>query len=546
MTMTTGLSQRGNTQFGFRKARRRSTLTLILLSNLSLLALACSPTAAGEPSAELAALSSDVAEISLSRFDAGFREITLIARDGSKSHPTKDSLIEAIASGGFTLKVQSPEVHGSDVSWKVHISGMPQSPDSGMLEFVLYSAKDHNEVVSRCQVQVKVAPALLGAAGDDADVSIKASFKSLAKGTGQAFVIIKNKSTEAIAVEKIDFLVSDSVKATLDSRFVPGSKVGAKSVSVVPITVEAQSRPVTGDSLLIAQVTLGRGSGGDAQSAIVETELSVPVEVAGVSEVLKVLDIPTLLLIPGALILATLSLLYVAVVKPATEPKLLEWKSAGFWVVAITISIVCYLVLAFARNRFTELPDFLVAYSTSDVAILWLSCIAIAGFAFILWIAWKWYWRRKRVPALGDKPLELLKKLRSRRFPFYLRQFKYPSTNDAIFRTDFEPIDGKNWYVPKINAATEDASLSQALSRANDQPTGLAALIKLLERRTFPLIGKRLVQTHWPVGSLRGPELLKDGDLGAASSGSAISPLEIKYQPPGASKAATTQPPKEV
>lgn len=488
------------------------------------------------------------ATITMARFDRGAAvTVTVIARTATADVPA-DPKLSFTASPGLEITVGSRTVATGDVVWPVTVRVTGDAPDDSAVDFRLAYATAPTTTTSqttptpptsrvhRARLAVAVAPNRDASPVDDAEISIKADFTNIISGKpGKAYLLIRNKSAHPFKVDKPDFAAPDFLTVTPEPPVADGTSVPPHATLRVPLYVRVSGKSQSGEWLILASTTLRRGEGVSERTGTAMAEQKVKVDVPGVSEVLKLFDLPSLLLVPGALVLATWSLLLGAA--GAAKFKWLEWKTTGFWVVAITISIVVFAVeMRWGTN-------FLVGYNVEDVALLWFYCVGGGAITYILYRGWMSAWnhyrasraeaeRRKREPLIDDKPLAILRKLSLANSPFYLEPYErtVSGQTQTIFKLEFPAAaDGKVWAAPRMLVLRlQDApNAKQAVERvdaAKNRPKdGFAPLVAALELG----MKKAWIDLDWENGELSGPQPLPADQLGKAGGGGRTSPITI-------------------
>lgn len=481
----------------------------------------------------------------------------VVARVTESGNSLDNLALSFTSSPGLEVSVAGRSSSAGDIVWPVNIRVIAGAPDHGVVDFrlaysVLPPATDGDAApplgrrethLQRAQVAVSLAPGLDASPTSDAEVSIKTNFASIAHNAGgTAYLTIKNNSNYQFAVDKVNIDLPEFMTAKPDCPNSERTSRGAlcrllgevqpHATQEIPVDITIPNETRLGDWKMLASVTLRRGEGGDQRFGTLTVEQPVTVGVPGVSDVLRVLDLPSLLVVPGALVVAMWSILTVGA--DANRPNWLTWKSSGFWVVAVTISI-CMFGLA----RWFGV-DFLTAYNAEDVGALWLASVAGGGVSFFIYkgalkgakvfrIRLAEKERQAREPVKGDFPLPLLKKLHRANLPFYLQAFDRDgkSQKQQLFKLAFAAPDGKAWVIPKLlvtrlGNGSEAAEALKRISAENDKPNDLGGLI--LELQQSQKGG--LVELKWEDGEVTGPTLLPAGEIVNPASGPE-SPLEL-------------------
>lgn len=356
---------------------------------------------------------------------------------------------------------------------------------------------------------------------DDAELSIKTEFATVTeRAPVRAYLLIKNKTSQPFQIATLRVYSPQFLSVSLDEKL---GRVGAKEslrsavtteetvapydTRLIPLKIEVRT-PQSGEWLLVASVTLARGQGPLRREGVAIVDQEVTVGVPGVSDVLKILDLPSILIIPGALVLATWSLLLGGA--GAALPKWLEWKSSSFWIVAITISILVFGML----YRLNVGPDFLVAFGIAQVAWLWIGCVGGAAIAFLAYRAVLELRRRMREPLTTDRPIDVLKKLQRANLPFYLPC--HGEDPQRIYELAFSAPDGMTWVVPRmllrqlVRTKQADDQLRRITSANGRAGDGLAPLVEALEEA----LRQKWVSLAWEAGRATRPQLWATSDLG--------------------------------
>lgn len=508
------------------------------------------------------------ATITMGRFDRGAAvTVTVIARAATADVPT-DPKLSFTASPGLEVAIGNRIAGAGDMVWPVTVRVTGDAPDDSAVDFRLaYAAapaapgRDATATttpptnptppspqtirVHRARLAVVIAPNRDASPVADADISIKTAFTNIISGKpGRAYLLIKNKSAYPFKVDTPDFAAPDFLTVAPELQIASGTNVPPFATLRVPLLVKVKEKEKSqsGEWLILASVTLRRGEGVAERTGTAVVEQKVNVDVPGVSEVLKLFDLPSLLLVPGALMLATWSLLLGAA--DATKHKWLEWKTTSFWVVAITISIVVFA----AETKWGT--NFLIGYNVEDVALLWLYCVGASAVTFFLYRGGMWGWnryqanraeaerlraeaeRRRREPLIDDKPLAIIRKLSLANSPSYLEPYERTvgGLTQTIFKLDFPATaDGKVWAAPRMLVLRLQDTLDakQAVGRvdaARNRPQdGFAPLVAALELG----LKNKWIDLDWENGELSGPQPLPADQLGKVAGGGRTSPITI-------------------
>ncbi len=238
-----------------------------------------------------------------------------------------------------------------------------------------------------------------------ATVEVKASLGSLRTGETQSiYLLVHNKAAFSLSIEDVIASKPSFIRfPELEDPWDPVS-VGPGEVSVLTLQAKAASEVAPGDHQLVFRLPSTLGAVG---FDLVGSE-TVTVGVTGESELLTVFGIPSLLILPGFLLLVTAGITW--------ESRLFrrEWdgakfglpaKEPQFWVVAVVFSILIILPAQWVGI------DLLGEYGLQDLIWLWLASMGIGLFGCCAFIAARNHHRAARVPGAGDDPIVVLDKL---------------------------------------------------------------------------------------------------------------------------------------
>jgi hypothetical protein len=322
-----------------------------------------------------------------------------------------------------------------------------------------------------------------------ASLTMTASFASLeagntcdatAKDPSYLFVAIKNEGNVALAARTAKLLAPTDLKlcpatpvaANGDPAAValPEQAIAPDRSIVLPLRIAVKDGrpPRTGTVPLVVELHLTRADDariGDDRLAADKIDLEVP----GLTDALKLFGVPTLLLLPGAIVLGAIGLRY--------TNKDAQWLNAGnatFWIVSILISLTIALVYGWIASRWGH--NLVDRYDLRDVGIIWaLSVLAGA--------VWGWLLRRSRdaassaaaasVPRADDTPRVLLDRLKLLNKTLVDDWYVSTTTNTQGFLLA-GPQLARRWLIPRITCAppaTDREAVLDAFDKGGSGPT---------------------------------------------------------------------------
>lgn len=217
-------------------------------------------------------------------------------------------------------------------------------------------------------------------------------------------VLVTNRTERPVTVHSISALGDFIQEVGAD----PAAASDTQSVVIPPrltrrfaLPVSAQKRVRTGSYPVVVSVDLAwAGATGPHRGTLISTR-EMQVGLAGVSETLTALSVPTFFMLPGFLILATFGLLWKSrlIRGPYGGEFTLDDQKADYAVLSVTLSIVvggAYWLLSRV--------DYLEVYGVGDVVTVWFSSLALGAGAY----AGYWAYRRSRLPPEKLEPIKAL------------------------------------------------------------------------------------------------------------------------------------------
>ncbi|MCX6564163.1 MAG: hypothetical protein NTU60_11250 [Candidatus Aminicenantes bacterium] len=279
--------------------------------------------------------------------------------------------------------------------------------------------------------------------------------------------IVQNISGFPVAIEAITGWASPSIaiKGPLlenKVRLSPGES------RIFPAEAVAGDAVRTGEHVLYFETKLAWERAGQLRSGRLVTTHRLKAGVLGESDLLKVLGVPSFLLLPGFLVVTTFLALWSGVKpKKATQ---LDAKSARFWLFAITLSLFAAPLYPVITDLFGRARNYLIAYGLRDIFWVWTGSLLAGVLGWLICIGvMEGADRRKRrqrarsVPSEDDAPLEILEKLRRLGLGLCLQQADVHLEGlpeQRYFLVGSVPEGGKDlWIIPAILLKWTDSAL---------------------------------------------------------------------------------------
>jgi hypothetical protein len=379
--------------------------------------------------------------------------------------------------------------------------------------------------------KIKPSPAVAGV--ELARAEIKGLPESLAhERPGRMFVVVTNQYQHPLNVKDIKPLGPTYVEllqpdkgTRLPLRIEPGQ------TEAVVYDIKPRSQVVPGKYSFIAEVDVE--SDDHLTAAVLTPAQEINVVVLGESDLFKFLGTPSLLFLPGVLMLITWQFLTLWG-KSGDDAKKYkpQWNTSDFWVIAVALSLLTALVYPLLTGLFLNTArDFVSAYGLADYAFIFAFSLvgSIAVFAAKLGIeaALKAHRDRKlaeTVPGIDDTPLQILEKLVKQKAKADNLFQQYAAGENAARLLCLEPwsLGGVLWLVPQAEINVVDQTNAEAVDQrdklVNGPPPDAGAVLTKL---------KEGVQRNWwgnplwrPAGDVRHP--VKVESTNWSKSGAAV------------------------
>jgi hypothetical protein len=463
----------------------------------------------------------------------GPAEVLLVLRNPT-TQPAREITITVFPGGyqGVQIRPQTmpAQIKGGDqFAWSVQLPAELPHPIPDALRFRVdcKSGEGTNQVLRVLTAQVEIKLRKAETVEDVAKIELLSSAEGLRDGQPTTLMLsITNKSDHSLSVNSIEIpegvyvklSTSDpadkSYKPPKSNRLLP-KVVPARSTTLIPVDVEVEKRIVPGKHPVGVTVGLEWGPKAQRSQGSVNVTREVPLSVLGESEILSALGIPSLLILPGYLVLIA----FLAVYLPwSKQDQLQMWKNLtrpSLIVLALTFSFV----LSFAYQM-TVGMQFMFAYSWNSIMGLWFICMTI-GVIGGLTVRYHDYrvasrdreQRRARTYVVGDPPIDVLNKLAANGGSWKL-DFGDAAGNRVYQLPSLEESNGNIWVSSQIEVdisskpeEPESKQLEDALEKPGDMPPAELAL--LLKRG----LAKKLWQVRWKPGGSNGPIQIASGSF---------------------------------
>jgi hypothetical protein len=316
-------------------------------------------------------------------------------------------------------------------------------------------------------VKVKPPPVISGI--ELAKAEIKGAPETLAhERPGHLIVVITNQYSRPLTITDVklrgpSFIELIDPAAPKQSSQPPQAQTSQAPIQIlpgqaidIPYIIKAASEVVPGKYSLIATVAVRTDDG--LAATLRTTPLDINVVVLGESDILKFLGIPSLLFLPGVLMLFTWRFLW-SWGKPSDQVAKypIQVNSSDFWIIAVALSLLSALLYPWLTRLVLEGPrNFIAAYGLLDFGMiigfsLFVTALVFSGFrAFTKIHQWKEEQKiAASTPNTGDSPLAILDKLAKLRKETLFEQVSFAGASPADRLLVLEPwSQSELWLVP--------------------------------------------------------------------------------------------------
>jgi hypothetical protein len=478
--------------------RGRCRKGLLLALSLLGLILSLSPALAAPTSLKLAPEAVTI--------EANSAATVVVSSDDSGPPPT----LQILNPSGIRSRIlRAPDAPspGRPLRWLVELKADPALMIECLVTFEL--VRNGQPIATG---QIKVTPK----AGPTVAASVKAELlfdgEALLDGRdSSAFLQLTNLTDydltawppRPLAPPGIQITSDQKAAATLPAR---GVLLTRLALSVAPDQVLSSGKHTIG-----LVVSLVRNAGDLPWSGDVAVSREITAGIPGMTELQSVLQIPSLLLLPGFLIVISF---FAArnLGKPAAAGQgaftrfAFAW-SPWLWIAAITLSGIIVFVYPWLTSVFGHVRrNILYGYGMSDLVTVWIGSIGVGiggGLMVNLWdyVIAQIQGKRRFVPR--EEPLAFLKRL-SRINTTY--RFAYVDINGhRLYRLDPAEPGATVWAAPALRYTPRDADFDARPIADALRAGGLEDLRALLGRYT----GTGLIMLRWDdFGSVSGPTMV--------------------------------------
>lgn len=396
---------------------------------------------------------------------------------------------------------------GSMAAWTLRLASHGAEPPTGPVHLrVDYTGENESGSVSAVALgTLAVTSPALETVDKVAQLRIETSLATLMQHRpGVVYLVLTNSADVPVQVQAVhaqgpEFVMLNSPDLHSAMPIAPGQTLTFSVGVDVPDMVQP------GKHLLLFELPLAWERDGRIWQGTLVRTLAVEAGVLGESELLTLLGIPSLLVLPGFLMMMVWSVLW-RQIKPKHDFPFAA-KTAEFWLFAITLSLLAALTYPLITGWFGLVRNYLHGYSLNDIWWVWIGALGFAVLAYstgvcVHWGIQRWKQRRlyERQPQKTDNPMDILRKLDKQGLSLNVNRAKVPIQETSHYVYLLEPLQEARemtWVGPRIcihwrseALRAEDRDLQEQVTaqlEAQDLPGLLAVLATGQQRNILEL-----------------------------------------------------------
>jgi hypothetical protein len=382
-----------------------------------------------------------------------YRQIeTRVVLTNGSSAPLSNLTLSFFTNDRFEVEAAS-EVPGAvaaghSVVWPVRVKNVDGSRLPGTVQFeAAYVAAAGGK--SYKLAMLHIAAAAEAGPAKPVEVALGGAFDSISENRpGTGYLLVTNSLDVPVDISGVAIRRPGGIK---ELPKIEPFTVAAHSAVEKEIKLEAESRLTPGKYPLLIDVRAEWDRGGHRHSRNLVVSRDVNLGIFFESELLKLLGIPSFLLLPGCLFVFSMQLLVtlgiLGVKNESRLPKLTP-ATTGFWIVAITFSGV----FAYGYYKVTG-TNYLVMYGVNDLRNVWLSSIALGCVTYLAVGKATEKSRASRVPTAQDDPIAILRKMSKHGVGILASPVSFDLNKVSLRGFLAERVEDEQtlvWVVPKI------------------------------------------------------------------------------------------------
>ena len=318
--------------------------------------------------------------------------IGIVIVENNTKEPIKDMHISTFSEVGVKVTATAPNVQilppNGSVPWTIQLTRQKTGFSEGdvffRLDYKRITGQTNEDLIPGVVVgklAVKERPVATVDLSSIANLHVDSNIDKLVeKRPGKMFVSVSNKSSGNITILEFrtqypDFVSVDEIKLARPIVLRP------YNTHVFSLTVALRNKVQPGKHYIFIEADIAWQQNGQSYEATLTHAKEFVATVLGESDIIQVFKIPSLLFLPGFLILTMF--LWLWKFSPKT-PDLMKASDPEFWMFSVLLSFITAGLYPAVTYLLGEQRNFIEAYGFKDIAYIWVFSLALATFAWAL------------------------------------------------------------------------------------------------------------------------------------------------------------------
>ena len=355
-----------------------------------------------------------------------------------------------------SLHVDRLQSDGS-LAWLFHVAKTASGSANGKILFRLdyraYAA-GASEAVSGVVIGMLEIQERLELVDSIAEVRVETAADQLQeKRPGILYIVVRNLSAVPVTITHI--VPTPPSFVAIDPPAYGPTILDAQASLPFTFTATVAGAVRPGKHLLLFDIGVEWARSGYTQAGNLIATHKLEANVLGESDILKLVGVPSFLLLPGFLMVTTFMTLWTHV-KPHKALNLKE-NLPEFALLSITLSLLAAPLYPVITTWFGSPRDYLESYGLLDVILVWTGSIGGGGVIWALWLVGVNVAQRiqtqRNIPLETDSPVTVLRKMERHHIPYppEYAEAQGPQGKSICFIILRAPGDGNDiWVAPAI------------------------------------------------------------------------------------------------
>ena len=438
----------------------------------------------------------------------GVPETALFVARNSLTSPLENLQLTAAADPRLAVWVDPPSTTtlapGSSATWTAHISATDGLAGDRSLVFALSyrwrSAAASQPLDGNAIAALTIHPAAAESVGNIAGFEIKTALDQIQeRQTGRLALVMQNRTNVPLSLLGLAIDVplmhqgpgsgAAPIVRLSSSDPITGTIIPPQSQQIIAIDVDVNDQAPQGNHMLVFRADLGWQRDGRTFTGSLVATQQISIGVLGESAIRTVLGVPSFLLLPGVVMVASFMLLWRW--KWPQRDLQLKSTSPDYWVIAIALSLLAAPFYAWITGLFGTRRDYLAGFSLLDVFLVWFGSLLVGALAWCVYYAVETGWNHFTLPSDRDDPIAVLNKMARNRNSYPPKQVKailngQPYPVFSIVPKPLAPAGA--WIIPSVRLSWHTENIGLRIQVTKD--------LEEAERTENPICVAQVLKAH--------------------------------------------------